>query len=244
MRAEQFPTTRWSLVDRFGQTGSESQMAEFLGRYRPALVAFLGSQPGFGPSDVEDLVQGFIADKLLQDQLLRDADARRGKLRNFLMRSLHNYALNARRAAAASSRSPAGGLVSLDARMLDPAAMGSAQARFEVEWARAVLAEATRRTEAEARDKSMPECWAVLRARVIGPLTDGKPAPSYAHLVDELGFASPAEASNRLITAKRMFSRNLRAIISEYVSSPDQIEEELIDLQQALSRSAGAGPMD
>ncbi|NBC11338.1 MAG: hypothetical protein GVY24_06315 [Planctomycetes bacterium] len=244
MRADQFPTTRWSLVDRFGQTGSESQMAEFLGRYRPALVAFLTSQPGFGASDVEDLVQGFIADKLLQERLLRDADARRGKLRNFLMRSLHNYALNARRAAQTARRRPVQGLVSLESAGADPAALDSAQARFEVEWARAVLAEAMRRTEAEANNKSMPECWAVLLARVIKPLTRQTPAPSYAQLVDELGFDSPAEASNRLITAKRMFSRNLRAIISEYVSSPDQIEEELIDLQHALSRSAGAGPTD
>ncbi len=240
MRTDQFPTTRWSLVDRFGQTGAESQMSEFLARYRPALLAFLQSQAMFR-QDAEDIVQGYIADKLLQDRLLREADALRGRLRNFLMRSLQNYALNTLRAARAAHRRPVQGLVSLDEVGVDAAAMNQAQTRFEVEWARTVLAETLRRTQEEAEQKKMPEVWAVLRRRIIEPLIHQRPTPPYAELVEELGITSPAEASNKLMTAKRMFSRNLRRIVSEYVSSPDQIEQELHDLQTALGYTTGAG---
>ncbi len=245
MRQDPFPTTRWSLVDRFGQTGGESHLEEFLKRYRPALLAFLRSHPAGAAGRAEDLVQGFIADKILQDRLLREADAGRGRLRSFLMRSLRNYALNVRRAEAAERRAPRLGVVSLED--LGPGGVAGESAavdQFEVEWARTVLADAVQRMREECQRGGREAVWVVFDERVLKPLLGGGPVPSYAELMQRHQFGSPAEASNRLITAKRMFSRHLRSIISEYVTHPAEIDEEISDLSRALGARPGAGSAD
>ena len=243
MRHEQFPTTQWSLVDRFRHSGVDPHhMGEFLERYRGALLAFLKAQLGRNRPDLEDLVQGFIADKILAEKILREADAGRGRLRNFLMRSLSNYALNCLRANRASRRAPSQGLRSLDDLGSDAASYTEeAQSRFEVEWARTLLGEALKRTQAESEQKGKLDCWGVFQARVIRPHLEGVTPLGYDELIEQYGFRSPAEASNRLMTAKRMFERNLRSVIGEYVTNPREVEDELRDLPLALGKTCRAG---
>src|SRR5687767_9577992 len=91
-----FPTTQWSLVARAGAAG-EAARREALGvlleRYRPALRAHLLSRR-IRPERADDLVQGFITDKLIEKDLLARADKSRGRLRHFLQAALENYAAN------------------------------------------------------------------------------------------------------------------------------------------------------
>ena len=56
----------------------------------------------------------------------------------------------------------------------------------------------------------------------------------YDVLVAQLDLASPSQASNLLITAKRMFVRHLHRVIAETVDTPANVEDELRELQKNL----------
>ncbi len=59
----------------------------------------------------------------------------------------------------------------------------------------------------------------------------------YDDLVRQNGFSSPVRAANALVTAKRMFTRVLRAVISEYQGDEAEIDSEIDDLHKILARS-------
>ena len=82
--------------------------------------------------------------------------------------------------------------------------------------------------------------WRLFEGRVLGPtLEDAEPLP-YEQLVSELGYRSPSQAWNALVTVKRMFERSLRSVIRDYVGDGDErlIEEEIDDLHLLLARGA------
>ena len=83
-----------------------------------------------------------------------------------------------------------------------------------------------------------PDVWGVFEARLLAPLLHDALAAPYEQLVERFGFASPAQASNVLMTAKRMFVRAVRATIGEYELEDEQIDEEIADLHRILARGA------
>src|SRR4051794_36682601 len=97
--AARFPTTRWSLVARAGESGDAAEAARrealgvILGRYLPALRAHLLARR-VPAGWVDDLLQGFIADKVIEYNLLGYADRGRGKFRTFLLTALDRFAAN------------------------------------------------------------------------------------------------------------------------------------------------------
>src|SRR5690242_7649392 len=91
-----FPTTHWSLVDRASHEDPEVRrqgITELLKRYAPALRSVLKFYH-VAPSDSEDLLQGFICDRVIQQNILSWADQARGRFRSFIFTSLRNYMLN------------------------------------------------------------------------------------------------------------------------------------------------------
>ena len=58
----------------------------------------------------------------------------------------------------------------------------------------------------------------------------------YEELVAKFGLRSPSEASNLLITAKRMFARVLREVVRETVADEAEVETEIMELKRILSR--------
>ena len=75
-------------------------------------------------------------------------------------------------------------------------------------------------------------------ARVLGPILEGSDSVTYGTLIHKYGFQTPSQASNALVTGKRMFVRLLRATISEYVLSEDELQSELQDLQVILAQAS------
>jgi hypothetical protein len=92
------------------------------------------------------------------------------------------------------------------------------------------------RTECERSDRN--DLWQLFDARVVGPTLRGEETPDYQTLVRRSGAASPLQLSNLLVTAKRMFIRTLRDVVSEYARDEEELEEEIRDLRKIL---AGAG---
>jgi DNA-directed RNA polymerase specialized sigma24 family protein len=252
----QFPTTRWSLVARAGggagvgaggQVGTNDDHEEarrqalgaILHRYLPALRAHLLAKSI--PSDrADDLLQAFIADKVIERNLLAHADRERGRLRGFLTAALNNYCANQLRADTAGKRIPRGAkLVSL----ADGAdAVGASDRRdadaFDVAWAREALAEALRRMRDECVACGRADLWQVFEWRVLGPTLDDAEPLGYAELVRRLGYATPKAAANALVTAKRRFEQALRSVIAEYAADEQELELELAGLGDVLATAA------
>jgi RNA polymerase sigma-70 factor (ECF subfamily) len=193
----------------------------------PALKVYLLRKRRLSADAADDLLQGFVGEKVLDDRFVAAADRGRGRFRSFLLTSLDHFLIDQVRrlesqrvtAAKDDQESPA-------PQQPDP---------FEVAWAREVINEALRRTEEECRDGGRADVWGLFEQRVVGPTLGGRPAPPYEQLVAHFGFTSPAQASNCLVTAKRMFARGLRAVVAEYAGEDANVEEELRDLMNILS---------
>ncbi len=70
---------------------------------------------------------------------------------------------------------------------------------------------------------------------VNGHQVQTEPMP-YDKLVARFGLRSPSEASNLLITAKRMFARALHEIVRETVSDDQDVEPEIRELKRILAK--------
>jgi RNA polymerase sigma-70 factor (ECF subfamily) len=237
---ERFPTTHWSLIGRAATVDpavKRQVLGELLTRYLPAITAYLTVKRHVAPDQVEDLVQGFVASKILEQDLIARADRDKGKFRTWLLTALDRYVISEwrRRWAAKRGGHGAEGLHTPRNQGL-PAATAAAAEAFDLAWARELLAEVLRRMRAECEQSDRPHLWEVFEGRILAPTLEGTPPLPYDELVARFGFASPMQAANALITAKRMFVRLLRAVIGEYAGA-DEFAEELRDLQQILARA-------
>jgi len=235
-----FPSTHWSQVDGAGQSDDEARrqaLGELLVRYLPALRAHLVLKKRIPRETAEEMLHEFLATKVVEKELISRADPAKGKFRTFLLTALDRFVANQMRDAAAKKRRPRDGrIVSIDdqADRLplddDPAGV------FDVAWARRVIAQALQRMQAECRASGRPDIWGVFASRLLGPVLDGARAMPYAALVERFGLASPTQASNVLISGKRMFERNLRSVVAEYAAGGQEINAEIAELRQILSR--------
>jgi DNA-directed RNA polymerase specialized sigma24 family protein len=91
-----FSSTCWSTVRRAGADGHEREGAldRLIRQYRPALKHYLTSHFRMDASTADDVVQGFLLDKILKRNLLNKASEDRGKFRTFLLTAIHRYTLD------------------------------------------------------------------------------------------------------------------------------------------------------
>jgi RNA polymerase sigma-70 factor (ECF subfamily) len=234
----EFPVTRWTVIGQAAGAAQEEAfraLAALLERYGPCLKAHLVYMKRMSPDRADDVVQGFITEKILSGDLLGRADRGRGKFRTFLLSSLERYVIDLLRREQAAKRSPGpGGHVPIDEVAGEIEAPAPASAAYDVAWARSVITEVLDRVRAECERKKLDSNWLLFDARVVQPLLHGAETPSYEELSGKLAFASPMQASNALITTKRMFGRNLNEVIREYVESDAEVKNEIAELRAVL----------
>lgn len=256
-----FPSTHWSAVtEAAGQAPDARQaLGELLARYMPAMRTYLVLDRRMDRHRADDLLQGFVVDRMLERNLLAKADPTRGRFRTFLLACLNNHiAMQFRRDGAASRHPGPGKLLPLGEHRA-PEELGDEAMRgdevdalpvdftvdaadvFDVAWARQVLGEALERMRRECDVALRPDLWALFHGRVVAPALNGARPLDYAELTRRFGFASPAEATNALATAKRMFLRMLRSVVAEYADA-GEVDEELLRLKNFLARAGSGGP--
>lgn len=206
--------------------------------YRPVLLRHLTSHLRLPPDRAEDLVQAFLCEKLLNQNVLRQASPEKGRFRSFILKVFSHFAMDQLRQQQALKRGP----TSPDAVRLDdlpdlPSGEAPLQESLDELWACQVVARTVERMRMECRSKDRQALFGVLEARILGPIfDDGVPMP-YAALVARFGLRSPTEASNMLITAKRMFARVLRGVVRETVAEDRDVETEIRELKRILAKS-------
>jgi DNA-directed RNA polymerase specialized sigma24 family protein len=237
--SDRFPSTHWSEVRDAAGAGAgpgREALAGLLRRYLPALKVYLARKRGLRGEAADDLLQSFAAQKVLDGRFVAAADRERGRFRSFLLTALDHFVIDQARRERLGGRKVA--LHDPEAPEEGPAAQDVPDA-FDVAWARQVIDETLRRMREQCDAGGRADLWGLFDVRVVGPTLRGEAAPAYEELVARFGFASPTQASNALVTAKRMFERTLRAVVMEYAGGGASVEGELRDLQEILSR-AGA----
>lgn len=248
IRWKEIPSTCWTLVDEAGRptgaastsgmvagelSGSHSRgartpgasrraLAELVHLYEPVLRGHLVATLRIRGDHADDLVQGFLTDRILEQNLVAHARAERGRFRRFLLTALNNYVADVRRRERAAKRSSPLPRRSLDAvaEVADPAP--GVEDRFDRLWAAEVLNEVMRRTRRACIDQSRDVVWHILESRILLPAVTGLPPSSHAELASRYGLESPSQSANLLTTAKQTFIRIFRSVVAEYaVSSGD-----------------------
>jgi DNA-directed RNA polymerase specialized sigma24 family protein len=228
-----FDATHWSNVGRAASDLSEVRrpaMDELLKQYRPALVSRLVHRKGMDRDDAEDLVNGFILEKILERQLLKSADKEQGKFRTLLLTSLHHYSVDQFRK---SQRQPPTEL--LDERQIPDEEATNA---FDVSRAQLVLARSLSRMHDECREKDNQHIWGVFAWRILVPAMTDRPPLDYESLVERFGFESPEQASNALVSAKRHIKRVVCSVLEQFPDCED-LDAELASVHSIL-KSPGA----
>ncbi len=236
-----FPVTRWSLVVRAADTDAAIKriaLTELLEQYLPALRSYLRFSKHQNPDRADDLLQSFLASKVLDQDLIERADQRRGKFRTYLLTALDRFIVNQHRFDRAQKRSPVKS-ESLEESVEPVGDEAEPSDCFEVAWARQVLHRTIKQMQQECHGTGRDDLWLVFDARVLSPTLGDCPLVAYEELVQRAGFSSPVRAANALVTAKRMFVRNLRAVIGEYEAEEAEIDEEINDLHAILSKGGG-----
>lgn len=234
-----FPHTRWSLVARANAVpdrAASQALDELLRMYCPVLKKHLVRDMNFTTHGADDLVQEFVARKILAKNALASADAARGRFRAFLLKSFTNFAVSEIRKGRARKRAPHNDqALSLDETPDVAVADEPFHHALDLEWARQILAMAVDRMRKECKAKKRADLWDVFSCRVLEPTLNHAPLPSYEHLVERFGFESPSQASNLLITAKRMFRRALADTVRDTVADESQVEAEIQELKAILA---------
>lgn len=239
---EAFPKTEWSVVHAAGQPESPLKrvaLGTVLAVYLPVLRTHLVSQFRVNEDQANDWLQSFVLEKVLEKNLIAEADSRRGRFRSFLLRALNNFVIGQLRKNQAGKRCPVGESIQLDDVGDEDLAEVSSRGNdsFDLSWARNVLAQALERMQRQCAGDERAPIWRVFEARILGPLLEESEPVPYEALVAELQLDSVTQATNYLVTAKRMFNRVLREVIAEYSADPQEIEAEIRDLKAILFKS-------
>jgi len=236
--AAPFPLTRHSLVARLGHASTAERrdaFDELTRAYRPAMLGYLRRRWHLDDADAEDATQSLLL-RLWEHDTLEAFDPARARFRTFIRTCVDRHALNRLRDARAQRRG--GGAphlplhhddaaTALDAQSAHAAADDAerADACFRDEVARAVLARAIARLQAELVQRDRSIVFEVLRRYDLEPVPDLR----YAQLAEALGI-SVTQVTNHLHGARR----RLRALALEEVralcASDDEYRDEARDL--------------
>ena len=254
-----WPLTAWNEVEAAGRAAGKElkPIDELFRKYETPLRVHLRQRFRTFPlilENAEDLLQEFAAAKILKEGWLGKSDPRKGRFRDFLRTSLDNLVWSwwkkqpeykawlqqkQRGAAPRSADSQTTSALTVPLPEDQPAPEPPSE-EFNLAWVQTVLADTLQRMEQDCkkpRDDSLARerIWEVFRAKILEPIfNEVEPIP-YEQLVKRFGLRSPAEASNMLLSAKRIFRRHLKSVIAEYEQHGSE-REELEELKQILSR--------
>ncbi|MBI3724948.1 RNA polymerase sigma factor [bacterium] len=220
-----FPSTLWTLIRSAG-AGREAAVADFVTRYRPAVVRF-ACRRGLDAAEAEDIAQEVFV-RVFDDGLLGRADRAQGRFRSLLLavtRHVLGHHFERR-----SAQKRGGGKAPLSLDRTDVAAIAEVAARderdpdFDREWLAALLARALERLKVENR--SYHECLSAF-------LVHGK---SHKEVAAALG-KTEAQVRHAISRGKAKLGAILRDEIAEYALSPGEFADEVRYLSALLDRS-------
>jgi RNA polymerase sigma factor (sigma-70 family) len=233
-----FAATRWTLVERARGTSPEAQAAhrELCAAYYSPVVAFLKYETR-GSDSARDWAHEFFA-KLLQRDLLAQADPQRGRFRSYLLGAVKHFVQNKRREARREKRGNGQEILSIEeernSRSPVDAEDGNAlppDTLFDREWALAIIERALLLLQQESEAADQGGRFAVLKAW-LGPAISPQ---STSEAAAALGLSEGAfkVAVHRL---RKRFRELVRSEVAETLEPTEDLEGEMHHLVDALAR--------
>jgi RNA polymerase sigma-70 factor (ECF subfamily) len=232
------PTTQWTFVELAARDAAPGRptLGQLLLRYLPPMKMHLVRKKSISTEKADDLLQAFVEKRILERDLLAKADRTRGsRFRSFLLTALDNFVINELESERAKRRGAGRHSEDIDDHP-DGVVYAPQADEFDAAWGRQVIHEALGRMHSQCMTGGHQDYWELFEGRVLAPI-NGDPPVEYQQIVCKFGYASPAQASNALVNAKRMFQRILREVIGEYSGGTEDIDAELDELMAALSNT-------
>ncbi|HYS52331.1 MAG TPA: sigma-70 family RNA polymerase sigma factor [Thermoanaerobaculia bacterium] len=230
-----FHTTQWTLVFTAAADDAASRPAlnTLCEMYWFPVYAFIRRQ-GHDATEAEDLTQAFYA-KLIEKAYLAQVDRSRGKFRTFLLASVKHFLSNQRDRTLAQKRGGGATHVPIDLtaaeeRYASEKAGGlSPEEIFEKRCALSLLDTALGRLREEYVERDDLRGF-----EALAPLLTGDSPDLYEKVADDLGMSRGAlrVALHRM---RGRFRLILREHVASLVAAPDQIEEEIRHLMNAVT---------
>ena len=230
-----FTTTHWSVVlEAQGESPAAQEALEKLCRtyWRP-IFAFLRRQ-GVGPTEAEDLTQGFFA-QLLERKSFDAVRKEKGRLRSYLLGALKYFVVDEQRRAMAIKRGKGQRLIPLevfhadDRIEMEPADPVTAEMIYERRWALTVL----ERVLSRLKEEYVAAGNAALFDSLKELLPDEPGSPSQAEIAAHLGMIENA-LRQAFYRFRQRYQSLLREEIAHTVATPGDIEDELRHLIAVL----------
>jgi len=233
----EFATTWWTLVEQARSDGTaiRTEAIDLLvRRYLPPLRAHLILRKRLSEDVADDVLQAFVADKILSQYLLRHADREKGKFRSLLLSSLDNFFIDWIRKNPREQGLPV--------NCEEPAAAQSQAADiFDAAWASQLLNDVLTEMKSECEANNQHGIWGVFENRLLAPALSHVAPVAYETLCERFELESPEKASNALVTAKRKFEKAFARVAIGYQHDDEQPGDVLRELTAVLSR---IGPLD
>jgi RNA polymerase sigma factor (sigma-70 family) len=234
--ARDFRTTHWSVVLLARTPGSDSTAAlEKLCRlYWYPVYGFI-RQKGHIAENAQDLTQEFFA-QLLEKNYLKTADASKGRFRTFLLTALSWFLANQWDRAKTLKRGGNCAIVSLnetdaEGRYIhEPACEVTPEKAYDRRWANELLANVLDRLSKEFARAGRAKHFEELKVFLV----DDRGAVSCAAAADRLQM-SQAGVKSCIYRLRQRYGELIRDEIAETVDRPEQVEEELRHLLDAMA---------
>jgi RNA polymerase sigma-70 factor (ECF subfamily) len=239
--AANFNTTHWTVVLACGDESdlerSQQALASLFQTYWYPLYVYVRRR-GYGEHDAEDLVQAFCL-HLQEKHAVAKADRERGKFRTFLLSSLQNFLSHENERARAQKRGGGRELIRLDAEEaqarydLEPVDSVTPETIFEKRWAHALLEQTVSDLRADFILRGKGRLFDGLSSFLTSDLRE----ISYQAAADQMGL--PLSAIKTTVhRLRRDYRSKLREEIGRTVSSPNEIDDELLYLRKVLATAA------
>jgi len=241
-----FTTTHWSVVLEAGTCDVVHQqevLNHLLGRYWKPVYCYL-RRKGYSNDAAKDLTQGFFERIVLGKHLIPQADPRKGRFRTFMLSALDRYVVSCHRATTRRKRRPKNELFSLDVfedcRLPPQSKEMEPHELFTHVWASSLLDDVLVEVKRGCLRDDMQAYWELFRVHVLEPIMKGGSPPALRDLCRCLEIPDEAKAANMIVTVKRRFKVAVRQMMRQHVDSEEEVDDEIRDLMQILSRSCAS----
>jgi DNA-directed RNA polymerase specialized sigma24 family protein len=235
MAGDQFPATRWSVIDAVKSASPKERVRALdtlsAAYWKPIYkyVRLRWNQPA---EDAQDLTQGFFAE-MLERELLSKYNPEKSKLRTYLRLCADSFVMNQEKAARRQKRGGNATHVTLDFQAaeselagatIDPASIPcpeSLEEFFEKEWVRSLFALAVEDLRQLCAEQERERTFRIFEDYDLS----GDPEISYQKLAAE--YAIPVtDVTNALSWARREFRRIALERLGELCGSEEEFHRE------------------
>jgi DNA-directed RNA polymerase specialized sigma24 family protein len=235
-----FATTHWSVVAQSALTDvpeAADALARLCEMYWAPVYSFVRRR-GYAPADAQDLTQSFFA-FFLRTKAYARTDKLHGKFRSFLLASVKNFLADNWDREQAIRRGRNYQFVSLDKEVAEAfydvasASDSTAERLFEVRWAKSLTASALNSLREELLAEGKINIFEELKSFLIG----GTVLPSYDEASSRMGLPR-ATVKTHVHRLRLRYREIVRREVARTVSSPQEIDEELRYLCNALAQGS------